>query len=564
MFKFTGWWFFLFLWSASSQATCPVWPPARAEQEIARLTQQIKQWNEDYWQQGASGVSDGIYDQLSARLAQWQRCFGQPVAADMATPPISGTVPHPIAHTGVRKLPDKIALAQWMAKKRDLWVQPKVDGVAVTLVYRNGELVQAVSRGSGLAGEDWTGKVRQIPSIPHKVGGELKNSVLQGELFLLRDKHIQQKMGGMNARARVAGALMQRARSPLLNELALFVWAWPDGPADMVQRLRLLNDAGFAWSSRYSQPVKNALDVEAMRTRWFTSALPFVTDGVIVRTSVEPEGQRWLPGQSDWVVAWKYPPAEQVTEVKNILFTIGRSGKIAVVAELEPVKLDDKRVQRVNVGSVRRWNELDIAPGDQVQISLAGQGIPRIDSVVWRSVSREKPTPPSPRFNALTCFYATPECRDQFLARLVWIGSSQALDIDGIGDALWRTLHHAHHFEHLFSWLALTPQQLQNTPGISAASGMKLWHQFNLARERPFIRWLMALGVPLPQSALKATGDHRWQQLLTRDEQQWQQLPGIGSQKAKQVVAFLHDTQIASITAWLAAQGIAGFEVGDK
>jgi len=134
-------------------------------------------------------------------------------------------------HPGVRKLTDKYALKRWMSDRRDLWVQPKVDGVAVTLVYRNGQLVQAISRGDGRKGESWTEKVRLIPSLPKRLAGPLANSVLQGEIYLARDGHIQQRMGGVNARAKVAGALMQRGNSLLLNELALFVWAWPDGPA---------------------------------------------------------------------------------------------------------------------------------------------------------------------------------------------------------------------------------------------------------------------------------------------------------------------------------------------
>jgi DNA ligase (NAD+) len=92
-----------------------------------------------------------------------------------------------------------------MRVRQHLWLQPKVDGVAVTLVYRNGKLTQAISRGDGLKGEDWTGKVRLIPSVPQKLTGALANSVLQGELFWLRDNHIQKQMGGMNARAKVAG-----------------------------------------------------------------------------------------------------------------------------------------------------------------------------------------------------------------------------------------------------------------------------------------------------------------------------------------------------------------------
>lgn len=228
-----------FLLCCQAVADCPVWPPARAEREVARLQQQLAHWNAAYWQQGASTVSDEVYDQLSDRLTYWRRCFSLMAPASPDTPPIVGTVLHPVAHTGVRKMADERQLATWMSGKRGLWMQPKVDGVAVTLMYRGGSLHQAISRGNGLKGEDWTEKVRQIPSIPQKVQGPLADSVLQGELFLLREGHIQKQMGGMNARAKVAGTMMRHDNTSMLRELALFVWAWPDGPADMAQRLEL-------------------------------------------------------------------------------------------------------------------------------------------------------------------------------------------------------------------------------------------------------------------------------------------------------------------------------------
>lgn len=559
MWRRTGVLLGVMLWMTQGWALCPVWSPARAEQEIAQLNAQLRQWNEAYWQQGASEVSDGVYDQLSARLAQWQRCFTSATHSDLTSPAISGTVNHPVAHTGVRKLADKQALAQWMTGKQDLWIQPKVDGVAVTLVYRHGKLAQAISRGNGLKGEDWTEKVRQIPSVPQMTSGALADAVLQGELFLLREGHIQKQMGGMNARSKVAGAMMRRDSPALLRDLSVFIWAWPDGPATLQQRMRLLAAAGFPWSARYSLPVSRVDQIETQRARWFASALPFVTDGIVVRTAAEPAGGRWLPGQADWVVAWKYLPTAQVAEVRAITFTVGRSGKIAVVAQLEPLQLDDKQVRRVNVGSVGRWQTLDIAPGDQVQISLAGQGIPRIDSVVWRSAQRSKPVPPPPRFNALTCFYATPGCEEQFISRLVWLGSAQALDIKGMGEEGWRTLHRAHHFEHLFSWLALSREMLQSTPGFTGTRGQQLWHQFNVVRTRPFKRWVKAFSPPLPQAALNSLDADSWAQLVARDESRWQTLPGVGTERAGKLAAWFHDTDVVRLAQWLGEQGIGGF-----
>ncbi|WP_347942650.1 NAD-dependent DNA ligase LigB [Escherichia coli] len=540
-------------------AVCPAWSPARAQEEISRLQQQIKQWDDDYWKEGKSEVEDGVYDQLSARLTQWQRCFvSEP--RDVMMPPLNGAVMHPVAHTGVRKMADKNALSLWMRERSDLWVQPKVDGVAVTLVYRDGKLNKAISRGNGLKGEDWTQKVSLISAVPQTVSGPLANSTLQGEIFLQREGHIQQQMGGINARAKVAGLMMRQDDSDTLNSLGVFVWAWPDGPQLMTDRLKELATAGFTLTQRYTRAVKNADEVARVRNEWWKAKLPFVTDGVVMRGAKEPESRHWLPGQAEWLVAWKYQPVAQVAEVKAIQFAVGKSGKISVVASLAPVMLDDKKVQRVNIGSVRRWQEWDIAPGDQILVSLAGQGIPRIDDVVWRGAERTKPTPPENRFNSLTCYFASDVCQEQFISRLVWLGSKQVLGLDGIGEAGWRALHQTHRFEHIFSWLLLTPEQLQNTPGIAKSKSAQLWHRFNLARKQPFTRWVMAMGIPLTRAALNASDERSWSQLLFSTEQFWQQLPGTGSGRARQVIEWKENAQIKKLGSWLAAQQITGFE----
>ncbi len=546
-------------WQSSVWAVCPAWSPARAQEEISRLQQQIKQWDDDYWKEGKSEVEDGVYDQLSARLTQWQRCFGSE-PRDVMMPPLNGAVMHPVAHTGVRKMVDKNALSLWMRERSDLWVQPKVDGIAVTLVYRDGKLNKAISRGNGLKGEDWTQKVSLISAVPQTVSGPLANSTLQGEIFLQREGHIQQQMGGINARAKVAGLMMRQDDSDTLNSLGVFVWAWPDGPQLMSDRLKELATAGFTLTQTYTRAVKNADEVARVRNEWWKAELPFVTDGVVVRAAKEPESRHWLPGQAEWLVAWKYQPVAQVAEVKAIQFAVGKSGKISVVASLAPVMLDDKKVQRVNIGSVRRWQEWDIAPGDQILVSLAGQGIPRIDDVVWRGAERTKPTPPENRFNSLTCYFASDVCQEQFISRLVWLGAKQVLGLDGIGEAGWRALHQTHRFEHIFSWLLLTPEQLQNTPGIAKSKSAQLWHQFNLARKQPFTRWVMAMGIPLTRAALNASDERSWSQLLFSTEQFWQQLPGTGSGRARQVIEWKENAQIKKLGSWLAAQQITGFE----
>lgn len=548
----------LVLWCGYGAAVCPVWSQAKAEKEIVSLSAQIKRWDDAYWKQGVSDVNDDVYDQLNARLAQWQRCFGSEPSEEKL-PALTGSVKHPVAHTGVHKVTSKEELKQWMRYRRNLWIQPKVDGVAVTLVYRDGKLIQAISRGNGLKGEDWTEKVRLIPSVPQKLTGTLANSVLQGELFWLHDNHIQSQMGGMNARAKVAGAMMRQKDNALLSKIGVFIWAWPDGPKDMKTSLVELSKAGFSLSARYTLPAESVDAVEKQRAAWHETGFPFATDGIVVRSEDEPAGESWLPGEGNWVVAWKYSPVSQLAEVKNIQFSVGRTGKVSVVAGLEPVRLDDKQVRRVSLGSVGRWQRLDLTKGDQVLISLAGQGIPRLDKVVWRGTDRQKPQPPDSQYHSLSCFYASPNCMEQFFARLTWLSSKQGLDIEGLGESGWRTLWQAHHFEHIFSWLLLTQAQLQATPGFSAARGLALWHRFNQIREQPFIRWISAMGAPLSKSTLNAIDGRSWQAMSQRSSADWQTLPGTGEEKARQIMNWMHAPQVDVLAKWLAEQHINGF-----
>jgi DNA ligase (NAD+) len=137
-------------------ADCPDWPNLRAEMEIAALAAQVAQWDDAYHRRGLSLVDDEIYDQTRRRLEQWQDCFATNSAATAADPldGSDGPVAHPVAQTGLAKLADAEAAKDWLTARSDVWVQPKVDGVAVTLHYQQGSLVRVVSRGDGSHGQD--------------------------------------------------------------------------------------------------------------------------------------------------------------------------------------------------------------------------------------------------------------------------------------------------------------------------------------------------------------------------------------------------------------------------
>jgi DNA ligase (NAD+) len=543
---------------AVSAQNCPDWPAVKARSEIAFQQAQIEQWDDSYHRQGIALVADELYDQSRERLDYLRACFAaSPKVADNPLKTASGTVPHPVPHTGLNKLPDEVAVRAWLNGRKDLWIQPKVDGVAVTLVYQRGRLVQAISRGDGIKGHDWTGHAYQIEAIPRHIAWE-DTLVLQGELYWQMTDHVQAKAGSLNARSKVAGLL---ARTAINDEegarIGLFVWDWPQGPANMRERLASLRALGFEDSLRFSEPVKGFTQAQNWRDHWYNSPLPFVTDGVIIRQSERPPAQRWQAKAPYWIAAWKYPFSQVLGEVRKVHFNVGRSGKITPVLEIKPTQMDDRTVSRISVGSLKRWQTLDIRPGDQVAISLAGLTIPRLDGVVSRSVERlPMNVPDSADFHALSCWQPSTGCEGQFRERLKWLSGKKGLALSGVGPGTWDKLIDAGLVHGLLDWMPLDGAQLANIPGLGQQSAAKLLHSFQTAREQSFEIWLKAIG--LPPVAGTHLGDS-WAALAGRSVDQWQAEPGIGPGRAKQLHAFFQDLEVQALSRQLREHGIEGF-----
>lgn len=539
---------------SSLAAPCPDWSNAQAAQELTALQDQLANWDDAYHNQGRSLVADELYDQARARLSQWQTCFGQAQQAPGdALVGASTERPHPIAQTGLRKL-DEAGIGQWLAGRNDIWIQPKVDGVAVTLVYRQGRLQQAISRGDGRSGQDWTARALELPAIPQQLPQTL-DAILQGELYWRLDNHQQARDGSAGARGKVAGLMArQRINAEEAAGIGLFVWDWPDGPADMQARLAGLQRLGLEDSRSYSRPVENLAQAAEWRQRWYRSALPFASDGVVLRQGQRPAGERWQAEPPHWAVAWKYPASQALAVVQRVHFNIGRTGRINPVLELQPVLLDDRRISRVAVGSLQRWQALDIRPGDQVAIRLSGLTIPRLDEVIWRSQQRaDVDVPHAEEYHALSCWHSSTPCQQQFQARLAWLSGKQGLAMSGVGPGLWGSLG----LHGLLDWLELDARQLQSLPGIGAQRAEQLQQAFHQAREKPLRQWLRALGAP-PGFDSGTLDD--WQSLTERDLDTWRRQPGVGQKRAEQLLAFFSHPEVQSLARQLQKAGVAAFQ----
>ena len=532
--------------------------PDNVHLQLETLSRQIQQWDDSYHRQGQSLISDELYDQARKRLAHWQECARQqPPKADNPLASARGTLRHPVAHTGLQKLPGEPAVSDWLSTRRDVWVQPKVDGVAVTLVYRQGRLHQLISRGDGLLGHDWSASAAKIPGIVQQLPDAV-DVVLQGELYWRLNHHVQALKGGLNARSKVAGLMNRRQLSDAeAAGIGLFVWAWPDGPKDFTERLATLARWGFSDSQQYSQPVASISEAAHWRTHWYNAALPFASDGVVLHQAARAPAERWQASAPYWSVAWKYPAIKALALVRNVHFRVGRTGRITPILELEPVRLDDRQISRVSVSSLKRWQALDIRPGDHVSISLAGQVIPRLDEVILRNKTRVDVQVPDPQdFHALSCWQLDPGCEDQLLARLTWLSGKHGLALPHMGRETWNVLIQAGLIAGFLDWLTLDAAELATIEGLGERTRARVLDSIQSARQRPFLQWLCALGIP---PAARNNLEGNWQTLVAKDTQAWLASDGIGPGRAAQLSAFFRDPQVQAMAETLRAAGVDGF-----
>lgn len=536
----------LCLTTGMARASCPE-TETGTHTEMTRLADQIRQWDQAYHERGESPISDDIYDQARLRLQRWQQCHS---AAVSEYRPTGGTQPHPVAQTGLNKIHTTDQARQWIQARRQqqLWIQPKVDGVAITLHYRDGRLQRAISRGDGVSGQDWTAHARRIPAVPQR-WPSAQQVVLQGELYWRLEQHVQARDGGAGARARIAGLMnRQQIDDRDLPGIGLFVWDWPDGPATMQERLAQMSTAGLD-TATYTLAFDNLASAETQRQRWYTQPLPFATDGVVLRQSSRPAANQWRAAPPHWAIAWKHPARSALTRVEAVSFSIGRSGRITPVLELEPIQLDDRRISRASLGSLRRWRDLDVLPGDLVSIRLSSQAIPQLQQVISRSDSRTPPTTPDPaRYHPLSCWTLSEGCREQFLARLSWLSDARGLDLPGVGPGSWACLVDAGALDGLLDWL--------EAKRLPSDCGSRLAEQLKPAHQRSFSRWLQALGMPATGGAGLPPD---WDKLASRSVDQWHEQPGIGPTRARQLVAFFGHPEVNRLRRQLADAGVEGF-----
>lgn len=389
--------FFLVLSASLKAAECPQWSNNEAKHRISVLAEEV--WRHDvlYHEQNSPEISDAEYDALDRQLIRLQQCFPA-ISARRYQPETQKSALRHFAFMGsLKKADGEEDIKQFFQKFRTsgFILQPKIDGIAVELVYKRGTLVKAITRGNGESGENILRHVRHMPLIPKQLP-DVIDLVLHGELFArldLVDKRLFKKY--VSARHLVAGQVNRK--SPELASLAaidFFPWRWVDAPfAHEMDSIKALVGFGFKHLLNYSHPVISLEEISRWRDVYSGKKNEiFLMDGIVIKSSniKDRKSTERVRKNPDWALAWKFPAKTAVTTVIGIEFSEGKTGKVTPVLILSPVTIDGRVIQRVSLGSIKNYREKDIAVGDQVSVKLKGLATPVFGKVVIRNPERQK------------------------------------------------------------------------------------------------------------------------------------------------------------------------------
>jgi len=579
--------------------------PPQARAQAAELRERIAHHNYLYYALDAPEVSDADYDRLFRELQELESQYPRLRTRDSPTVRVGTSVSTPfrkVRHlVPMRSLNDAFSGAeveQFRARvERALGLEPdlvgelKMDGLAVSLTYREGHLVQGATRGDGEVGEEVTSNVLTVEGIPATVQPELAAAMppvceVRGEVYMAKavlDELNRTRSGqGLelyaNCRNAAAGSLRQLdSEITRSRHLRAFFYACDPFPAGVDDQFELLS-----WLERLGFPVnpnrkllQGPAEVEAWLTEWHERRhlLPYEIDGVVLKID-RHSWQEELGADSRaprWAVAYKFPPEERETRVVEISVSIGRTGAVTPVAELEPVLVAGSVVSHVTLHNEDQVRLKDVRVGDRVVIRKAGDVIPELVRVVTSqrpagSVPFEMPKAcPScgaeltrePGESVTRCL--NPLCPAQRQRRLLHFVSRGAFDIDRCGPVVLAELVDRGLVSGPADLFSLTPEQIEQLPGMARRSAQQLAAAIRARRQPELANFLYALGIRhIGERTAQLLAAHfgTLERMLGAGQAEIGDVNGIGPVLAESVVHFLHSPGGESLLEQLAQAGI--------
>jgi DNA ligase (NAD+) len=578
-----------------------------AEARVTELRKQIAYHDKRYYEQDDPEIPDAEYDKLMIELRALESEYPDLITPESPTQHVAGAPSETFGEV-VHKVPmlsldnaftdedvndfdRRIHERLGVHGDLDYWAEPKLDGLAVTVIYRDGKLAQAATRGDGARGEDVTANVLRVRSVPHRLTGKAPSVLeVRGEVFMrikgfeLMNKQAREKGEKVfvNPRNAAAGSLRVldpriTARRPL--QMYFYSLGAVEGgtvPAKQGELLKAFESWGLPIcpDAYLVHGIKGLLkyyhDMGARR-----SSLPYQIDGVVYKLDSRADQERlgFVSRAPRWATAHKFPAEEALTTVREIGFQVGRTGAVTPVARLEPVFVSGVTVSNVTLHNIDEVRRKDVRVGDTVIVRRAGDVIPEIVNVVLeRRPSDDLPQVELPtkcpvcgspvireEGEAVARCTGGFTCRAQRQEALRHFASRRAMDIEGLGDKLIEQLVERDWVKSPADLYALTLEQLSDLERMAEKSASNLLESIEKSKNTTLPRFLYALGIrEVGEATALALAQNfgNLDPLLEADAARIQQVPDIGPIVAAHVAAFVASKDHREVIKRLQKEGV--------
>ena len=588
---------------------------------IAALRREIEHHSYQYYALDNPTISDAAFDSLMGELRELEAAHPELVTAASPTQRVGGYVGEqfaPVVHErrmySLDNAMDTGELDEWLGRVEEacggvlppLCCELKIDGSSIALTYEDCLLMRAATRGDGTTGEDVTVNMRTVRDVPLRLREEAQETVtpgvdaleLRGEVYMPKKSFdvlnaaaiTEGRAPFANPRNAAAGSLRQKdARVTQGRDLSTFMYAIADegalavdGQWELLQRLR---EAGFHVTPdvRLCETAEEvrAFCEEAIERR---NDLPYEIDGVVVKVNsfARQAAMGFTSRAPRWAIAFKFPPEEKTTLLRDITVQVGRTGALTPVAELEPVVVAGSTVGRATLHNLDEVHRKDVRVGDTVIVRKAGDVIPEVlgpvlalrnpEARIWE-MPRACPSCGSPVVRdegevAFRCISI--DCPAQALERLLHWASRGALDIDGMGEEIVSRLVESGRVADVADYYSLSEDELAaidmgrvNKEGEPIRLGhtvaKKLVAAIEASKGRPFARMLFGLGirhVGKTTAELLADAFPSLEALAAAGEDELSEINGVGPKMAHGIWLFFRTPDNVSVIERLRAAGV--------
>jgi DNA ligase (NAD+) len=575
---------------------------------IDELRELLNQYNHEYYVLDAPTVSDAEYDELMNELRQLEADNPELVTPDSPTQRVGaepssafGTIRHEIPMLSLSNVYSYDELSEWLdrvfrlAGSDDLEfvTEPKIDGSAVSIMYRDGKLERGATRGDGVTGEDVTSNIKTIRNVPLKISPSRKGTSIppvlevRGEIYMRRSEFddLNRRRGDAgytlfaNPRNAAAGSLRQ-LDSRLTADRPLRLYAYGVGlvegdvPQKHADQVGLLRDLGFPVTDN-AQVCRTVEEIWEQCEAWLSGRdeLDYEIDGVVIKLNdINLQNELGAVSREPrWATAYKFPAIQKTTVINDIEINVGRTGSLNPVAILEPVQIGGVTVRRATLHNEDEIERLGVMIGDTVVVERAGDVIPKIISVIEdrRDGSEKKFTMPD---NCPVCgaqavrlegevarVCVNVSCPARVREQVRHFVSRGSMDIEGFGSklaVLFVDLGLIADFADIYD---LDWGKVGELEGFGEKRIENLKHSVEQSKSQPLSRLINALGIRHIGERNARSMAHHFRtmgKLLDAEKEELEAIPGIGKVVAEAVYDFIQESRNRELIARLEKMGL--------